>query len=134
MKRSVIALMLCFGFHLAAATIGAPAATVRLTKTTPISMAELEAEVAEYQQSAKAAGQDPATIDPLQVLNLLINNELFRQGAARDGVKITDAMMPLKRQIWKPRTTRKSATNSLPKSSRTTLAPSKRIARCWANS
>jgi parvulin-like peptidyl-prolyl isomerase len=85
--------MLCFGFHLAAATIGAPAATVRLTKTTPISMAELEAEVAEYQQSAKAAGQDPATIDPLQVLNLLINNELFRQGAARDGVKITDAMI-----------------------------------------
>ncbi len=95
MKRRVIviALMLCFGFHLAAATIGAPAATVRLTKTTPISMAELEAEVAEYQQSAKAAGQDPATIDPLQVLNLLINNELFRQGAARDGVKITDAMI-----------------------------------------
>jgi len=85
--------MLCFGFHLAAATIGAPAATVRLTKTTPISMAELEAEVAEYQESAKAAGQDPATIDPLQVLNLLINNELFRQGAARDGVKITDAMI-----------------------------------------
>ncbi|KAF5038801.1 Chaperone SurA [anaerobic digester metagenome] len=56
-------------------------------------MAELEAEVAEYQQSAKAAGQDPATIDPLQVLNLLINNELFRQGAARDGVEITDAMI-----------------------------------------
>jgi len=26
-------------------------------------------------------------------LNLLINNELFRQGAARDGVKITDAMV-----------------------------------------
>ncbi len=95
MKRRaiVIALMLCVGFQLAAAVIGAPAATVRLTKTTPISMAELEAEVAEYQQSAKAAGQDPATIDPLQVLNLLINNELFRQGAARDGVKITDAMI-----------------------------------------
>lgn len=95
MKRRaiVIALMLCIGFHLTAAAIGAPAATVRLTKTTPISMTELEAEVAEYQQSAKAAGQDPATIDPLQVLNLLINNELFRQGAARDGVKITDAMI-----------------------------------------
>jgi parvulin-like peptidyl-prolyl isomerase len=95
MKRRaiVITLMLLVGFQLAAATIGAPAATVRLTKTTPISMAELDAEVAEYQASAKAAGQDPATIDPLQVLNLLINNELFRQGAARDGVKITDSMI-----------------------------------------
>lgn len=95
MKRRaiVIAVMLLVGFHLVAATIGAPAATVRLTKTTPISMAELDAEVAEYQQSAKTAGQDPSTIDPLQVLNLLINNELFRQGAARDGVKITDSMI-----------------------------------------
>jgi len=92
MKRRaiVIAVMLLVGFHLVAATIGAPAATVRLTKTTPISMAELDAEVAEYQQSAKTAGQDPSTIDPLQVLNLLINNELFRQGAARDGVKIAN--------------------------------------------
>ncbi len=96
MKRSVlmISIMLLVGFHLTAATIGgAPAATVRLTKTTPISMAELDAEVAEYQQSAKAAGQDSASIDPLQVLNLLINNELFRQGAARDGVKITESMI-----------------------------------------
>lgn len=95
MKRRaiVIALLLLVGFQLAAATIGAPAATVRLTKTTPISMAELDAEVAKYQQSAKAAGKDPATVDPLQVLNLLINNELFRQGAARDGIKITDTMI-----------------------------------------
>lgn len=95
MKRRAIvfALVLLAGFQLFAATIGAPAATVRLTKTTPISMAELDAEVLEYQQSAKAAGQDPTTIDPLQVLNLLINNELFRQGAARDGVKITDSMI-----------------------------------------
>lgn len=95
MKRRaiVLALVLFAGFQLFAATIGAPAATVRLTKTTPISMAELDAEVLEYQQSAKAAGQAPTTIDPLQVLNLLINNELFRQGAARDGVKITDSMI-----------------------------------------
>ncbi|MBI9094834.1 MAG: peptidylprolyl isomerase [Sphaerochaeta sp.] len=76
-----------------AAPIGAPAATVRLTKTTPISVADLEAEVARYQASAVQSGTDPASVDPLQVLGLLINNELFRQGAARDGVKITDAMI-----------------------------------------
>ncbi len=95
MKRiaGMMVLLLLIGSVVTAATIGAPAATVRLTKTTPITMAELDAEVKEYQESAKAAGQDPAQIDPLQVLNLLINNELFRQGAARDGVKITDAMI-----------------------------------------
>lgn len=75
------------------AAINAPAAMVKLTKNTPITTAELDAEVAKYQQSASQNGQDPTTIDPLQVLNLLINNELFRQGAARDGVKITDAMV-----------------------------------------
>lgn len=76
-----------------AASIGAPAATVRLTKTTPISVAELDAEMARYQASATQSGADPSSVDPLQVLGLLINNELFRQGAARDGVKITDSMI-----------------------------------------
>jgi len=76
-----------------AASIGAPAATVRLTKTTPISVAELDAEVARYKASATQSGADPTSIDPLQILGLLINNELFRQGAARDGVKITDSMI-----------------------------------------
>lgn len=75
------------------ATIGAPAATVRLTKTTPIAVADLEAEVKRYQASATQSGQNPNSVDPLQVLNLLINNELFKQGAARDGVKITDDMI-----------------------------------------
>ncbi len=95
MKRraSVLAVFLLIGTMAFAATIGAPAATVRLTKTTPISMADLEAEVAQYKASAAEQGEDPASVDPLQVLNLLINNELFRQGAARDGVKITEAMV-----------------------------------------
>ncbi|MDD4301961.1 MAG: peptidylprolyl isomerase [Sphaerochaeta sp.] len=95
MKRrfSVLAVILLIGTMAFAATIGAPAATVRLTKTTPISMANLEAEVAQYKASAAEQGEDPESVDPLQVLNLLINNELFRQGAARDGVKITDAMV-----------------------------------------
>ncbi|NLK13314.1 MAG: peptidylprolyl isomerase [Spirochaetales bacterium] len=72
-----------------AATISSPAATVRLTKTVQISMSDLDAEVAKYQ----AAAQDPSAVDPLQVLNLLINNELFRQGAERDGVVISSSMV-----------------------------------------
>ncbi|WP_320129276.1 peptidylprolyl isomerase [uncultured Sphaerochaeta sp.] len=75
------------------AAINAPAAMVKLIKTTPISTAELDTEVRKYQDSATKNGQDPTTVDPLQVLNLLINNELFKQGAERDGVKITDVMI-----------------------------------------
>jgi parvulin-like peptidyl-prolyl isomerase len=88
---TVITLLVCP--MLFSATINAPAAMVKLTKNTPITTAELDAEVLKYQNSASQNGQDPTTIDPLQVLNLLINNELFRQGAARDGIKITDAMI-----------------------------------------
>jgi parvulin-like peptidyl-prolyl isomerase len=88
---TVITLLVCP--MLFSATINPPAAMVKLTKNTPITTAELDAEVLKYQNSASKNGQDPTTIDPLQVLNLLINNELFRQGAARDGIKITDAMI-----------------------------------------
>jgi len=95
MKRIfvLVSLVLLVSMTLSSAPIGAPAATVRLTKTTPILVADLDAEVARYQASARQSGADPASVDPLQVLNLLINNELFRQGAARDGVKITDSMI-----------------------------------------
>lgn len=95
MKRILVLVItvLLASIPLFAAPIGAPAATVRLTKTTPISVAELEAEVARYQASAVQSGANPSSVDPLQVLSLLINNELFRQGAARDGVKITDSMI-----------------------------------------
>jgi parvulin-like peptidyl-prolyl isomerase len=76
-----------------AATINPPAAMVKLTKTTPITTAQLDAEVKKYQDAAAKNGQDPTKVDPLQILNLLINNELFKQGAERDGVKITDQMI-----------------------------------------
>lgn len=95
MKRILVmtVIVLLGSALLFSAPIGAPAATVRLTKTTPITVAELDAEVARYKASATQSGADPNTVDPLQVLGLLINNELYRQGAARDGVKITDAMI-----------------------------------------
>ncbi len=96
MRKGIVATLLVIltaASLLTAAAISAPAATVKLTRTVPITVAELESEVRQYQESTRAAGGDPTTVDPLQVLNLLINNELFRQGAARDGVKITDAMI-----------------------------------------
>jgi len=95
MKRILILVLtvLLASTMLFAAPIGAPAATVRLTKTTPIPVSELDAEVARYKASAVQSGTDPASVDPLQILGLLINNELFRQGAARDGVKVTDSMI-----------------------------------------
>ncbi len=92
-KAIVLVSLLLMSSVVYASVLGAPAATVRLTRTTVITMAQLDAEVNEYKAAASEAGQDPSAVDPLQVLNLLINNELFRQGAARDGVRITDAMI-----------------------------------------
>ncbi|MDD4573085.1 MAG: peptidylprolyl isomerase, partial [Sphaerochaeta sp.] len=73
MKRILVlaTTVLLASMVLFAAPIGAPAATVRLTKTTPITVSELDAEVARYKASAVQSGADPAAVDPLQILNLL---------------------------------------------------------------
>ncbi len=90
MKRFIIfSIIILMSTTLFAASISMPAATVRLTKTQQISMSDLDKEVAKY----KASSSNPESVDPLKVLDLLINNELFRQGAERDGVKITPAMI-----------------------------------------
>jgi len=78
---------------LSAAAINSPAATVYLTKTTVISMDELNSKVKGYQDAFSASGQDPTKVNVLDVLNTMINDELFRQGAARDKVVITDSMI-----------------------------------------
>lgn len=75
------------------AAISNPAATVYLTKTSVISTADLDARVAEYRNIYQQQGQDPNLVKPLDVLNVMINNELFRQGAARAGIVITDQMI-----------------------------------------
>lgn len=72
------------------AAINNPAATVFLTKTTVILTDELNAKVKEYQDLYTQAGQDPTKVQPVEVLNVMINDELFRQGAARDGVVVSD--------------------------------------------
>ena len=106
MKRLIIiSIIILMSTTLFAASISMPAATVRLTRTQQISMSDLDKEVAKY----KASSSNPESVDPLKVLDLLVNNELFRQGAERDGVKIT------------PATARRYQTTSLTKSLLTTL-------------
>lgn len=92
MKKSIacVALSLVCAAHGLFAAISTPAATVNLTKTTVITTDDLNAKVKEYQDMYTQAGQDPTQVQPVQVLNVMINDELFRQGAARDGVNITD--------------------------------------------
>ena len=95
MKRFAVVLavaVLCVG-GLSAVAVNSPAATVYLTKTTVISMDELNAKVKTYQDAYSASGQDPTKVGVLDVLNTMINDELFRQGATRDKVVITDSMV-----------------------------------------
>ena len=56
-------------------------------------MDELNSKVKGYQDAFSASGQDPTKVNVLDVLNTMINDELFRQGAARDKVVITDSMI-----------------------------------------
>jgi hypothetical protein len=95
MKRFtvVLSIVLLSMSGLFAAAINSPAATVYLTKTTVISMDQLNAKVKSYQDAYTAQGQDPTKVDTMDVLNTMVNDELFRQGAARDKVIITDSMI-----------------------------------------
>lgn len=76
---------------LAAAVISQPAAVVNLNKNTVISTDQLNAKIKEYQDMATASGTTAP--DALRVLEIMINDELVIQGAARDGVIITDAQI-----------------------------------------
>ncbi len=88
-KTLTIIAMLSMASSLFAA-ISTPAATVNLTKTTVITTDELNSRVKQYQDLYAQAGQDPTSIQPIQVLDVMINDELFRQGAVRDGVNVSD--------------------------------------------
>lgn len=72
-----------------AAVISSPAATVYLIKNTVITTDQLNAEVEKYK--AMGAGE----VNPVDVLNLMINDEVFLQGAERDGVNISDSYVDL---------------------------------------
>lgn len=103
LSRSIVVLLaLLFAGSVAfAAVISSPAATVNLTKNTVITTEELNAMVNQQRALIQMQGGDPSTIDPLMILNVLINNELWRQGAARDGVVITDAQINQYMTSWR---------------------------------
>ena len=85
-KRITTVLMLLIVTALslsAASVISQPAATVYLIRNTAINVDDLKAETERY----RAAGID---IDELSVLQTMINDEVFLQGAERDGVSISD--------------------------------------------
>ncbi|MDY0372175.1 MAG: peptidylprolyl isomerase [Sphaerochaetaceae bacterium] len=77
---------------LSAAVISQPAATVNLIRNSVISVESLNEKVASYQAEAKAAGVT-TVVKPLEVLDVMINDELVLQGAERDGYAVTDAQV-----------------------------------------
>ena len=91
----VLVLTLCAISFLTSATISSPAATVKLIRNKVISTTELNDNVAQY----KAQGVDVST---LQVLNAMINAEVFSQGAEKAGYSLTsdqqDALVAASKQ------------------------------------
>lgn len=91
-KKAVVfvCILACSLFYLGAAdVISQPAATVHLIRTTVITVESLNERVAQYRKEAEQAGSGQQ-IDPLQVLDIMINDELVLQGAERDGYRVTD--------------------------------------------
>lgn len=75
--------------------ISQPAATVNLVRNAVISVEALNNRVELYRAEANSAGgaSAAAQVKPLDVLNVMINDELVLQGAERDGFMITDAQV-----------------------------------------
>ncbi len=79
----LMALVLVSGLF-ASSAANAPAATVNLIRNKVITNAELNAAIADYQG---------AGLTNLQVLDILINDEVFIQGAERAGITVTDTQL-----------------------------------------
>ena len=75
---------LALGMVSAATLVAPPVATVNLIRNTAISQAELDQEYQKYVD----AGAEGVTKD--QVLDVMINDEVFLQGAERDGIRVSD--------------------------------------------
>ncbi len=90
-----IILLTCIALFVAgvlgAAVINQPAAVVNLNKNTVISVTQLNEKVKEYQEMAAATGTSAP--DTLRILDVMINDELVIQGAARDGIVVPDAQV-----------------------------------------
>ena len=80
----IVIAFLAIGMVSAATLVAPPVATVNLIRNTAISQAELDQQ---YQNYVDAGVQD---ITKDQVLDIMINDEVFLQGAERDGIKVSD--------------------------------------------
>jgi peptidyl-prolyl cis-trans isomerase SurA len=89
---SIIMMVLLVSSSIFADIISQPAATVNLVRNTVITVESLNEKVSVYQQQITAEGSNEK-INPLDVLNIMINDELVLQGAERDGIVITDAQV-----------------------------------------
>ncbi len=98
MKKSVLVLICVVSSMVmlsAADMISQPAATVNLIRNKVITVQELDQRVAQYRAEATASGGSAAAaqVNPVDVLDVMINDELVLQGAERDGFSITDAQV-----------------------------------------
>ena len=88
MKKNIILVSLLLVMVLsglgAASMISSPAATVNLIRNHMISQAELDEEYNRY------ASMGATGVTKMDALDTLINNEVFLQGAERDGITVSD--------------------------------------------
>ncbi len=69
------------------------AATVHLLRDEVITVSDLDSKVEEEKAQLIDAGQDPSTVDPMSILDIMINDALVLQGAERDGYLVSDAQI-----------------------------------------
>lgn len=89
-KRSLLFLLVLVSILsgiAAADMISQPAATVNLIRNTVITVQDLQNRVDQYQAEATQA------VNPAEILDVMINDELVLQGAERDGYMVTDAQI-----------------------------------------
>ena len=110
MKRfsTVLLLLLAASVLFAASMISEPAATVNLIRNSVITVEDLNAEVERYRN----AGMTDVTVQ--DVLQTMINDEVFIQGAERDGITINDRQIDsLYRQVFNNAVQQAAAVGSL---------------------
>ena len=88
-KRTLVSAVLLFlaASLYSASLISSPAAIVNLIRNTPITVDQLDEEYQRYVDMG-AAG-----ITKTDVLQTLINDEVFLQGAERDGITVSDSQI-----------------------------------------
>ena len=83
---AVLVLSVCLCFAVAASSLSAPAATVNLIRNKAITVQDLNKEIAAYEK----AGIQMSALD---ILQSMVNTEVFLQGAERDGVTVSDRQL-----------------------------------------